>query len=232
MIKTIGVLQFRNTSVGGVPIRGVNARYLNYASKFAENVAIIDASDQRVQKDIDMLLLPGGEDVDTLLYSENTPHILQGRANPHASWWFKNMLPKYEQEGIPMLGICMSMQALAALKGCRLVQHIDLPSSSPRSQLLDTLVDNQGRTIGHGKNTYKVNSIHHQGCYPEDIDQEQWNILYCSKEWDTVEIMEHKFQPILAVQFHPEEIDCKVTEKLFNQVIEKATQINNTQLAF
>jgi len=232
-IKTMGVVQFRNTIVGDTPVRGTNAAYIAFCYNFAENVTILDASDSHVHTHVDAIMGPGGEDVDTLLYDpRHAPHINQGRANPHYTWWIKNMWPRYERRGIPFLGICMNFQAMGAIKGCKLEQHVVIPHSKPRAELIDTLLGANGDAFAEGLADKQVNSIHHQAIYPEGVNEQEFEIVAISKEYGNVEIMKGRNYPSLLCQFHPEEMNCKLTVSMFQNLLTTHAKVQKEVVPF
>ena len=200
----IGVLCFRDTGTADVPVYGVNKAYLEYVSRLG-NIILIDAHDTHVHTELDALVLPGGEDVLTL--ENRIPSYYQGRSNPHATFFYEIMFPKYAH--LPILGICMGMQAvLLYSSNSEIVQHVDLPSSYPRSKKIDTLEDSDGKVLLQmdGKTQHKVNSIHHQCFYPDDIDKDRFTILAKSREHGNVEVVMNKAGNQYLVQFHPKSL--------------------------
>src|SRR5574339_1007844 len=107
MKKTIGVYA---DSYGGRV--GQTAPYMQFLGQFGNIRLILPTDDLRaVAKDIDMLVLPGGADIDSALYNE-APGIMTGRPNQHYDYLDANLLPLVIEMRKPVIGICRGMQAL------------------------------------------------------------------------------------------------------------------------
>lgn len=220
--KNIGIL---------IPINdgaAINARYLNYFSKFG-NLQFINPMDEEVHN-LDLLVLPGGADVDTANYQEKPGYFTQ-RPNQYNEWFFNNMLDKYIKSNTPIFGVCAGFQFLAVAFGSKLTQHMYIPVSDPRNKCVETLdftgyqqpnkklqefADYYKAT--NKKNSYMINSIHHQGCYPNQVGQDV-RVLAISQEYGNVEAMTIEGYPIASVQFHAEEIDCSYAELLIDYLL-------------
>ena len=170
---------------------GNNAAYIEFARKFGD-VVLIDPVCERVL-DINLLLLPGGRDVNPVRYNE-PPSIYTQPSDPQYEWFYTKMFPKYiekiEKEEIAVFGICAGFQNLSNFFGGAVNQDIDqVQSTKHRGELVDTLQlirDNQlfevpeewitgqkKSTITKGKvfkdRWLKTNSLHHQGVYDHSV---------------------------------------------------------------
>ena len=74
---------------------GQNEAYVEYFRKFGD-VIIIDAQCERVI-DCDLLVLPGGRDVNPLLYGQK-PGMTTQSPDLEYEWFFSEMFPKYFNE--------------------------------------------------------------------------------------------------------------------------------------
>lgn len=190
------------------------ATYSTFASHFGIPVPIF-AYDSKVHTDIDLLIIPGGADVDPSRYGHR-PIFQSGNPNIQLEDWDKHMLPQYIDAGIPIFGICRGFQTLNVHFGGTLTQHLTQEYSEPRDKLVDTLLGTENiinlfahynsavSTKDFGK--LKVNSLHHQGITKNDTLGTDVKILYTNHIFDNVEAIWIKDKPIVAVQWHPEEI--------------------------
>jgi len=223
-MKQIGLLLKVDT--GNVTI---NDRYMHWVSQFG-NVQFINPLDENVY-DLDLLILPGGSDVDPARYGEKPKPYCQ-KPNIFDEWFDKFMLPKYIAKQIPIFGICRGFQTLAVHFGVKLTQHLYAPYSDPRGKLVENLefnleVQPSDRAYNIAKmvkkgSPVKVNSLHHQGFYQWDCEKNPMiQILATAKEALNVEVFKVKDMPICAVQYHPEEIACNYAEALVKSLLTK-----------
>ena len=191
---------------------GVSRSYLEYFKKFGK-VITIDWDDEEVQN-IDLLVLPGGADVSTFRYNQK-PDYYTGAPNIYFEWFDQFVLPEYVKQGIPVFGICRGMQTLNVLFGGTLHQDIIQEySTKTRGEEVHSVNLNKSFTtesfikrIGHNINTFKINSLHHQAV---DKVGSGFEVLYTHSKLDNIEAIYHKELPIIAVQWHPEEMDNDV----------------------
>lgn len=212
---------------------GVTKPYLEYWSQFGQLSMILPG--EEIKKELDLLVLPGGLDLLSTRYEE-VPSFYAGQANPHLEWFDKVMLPQYIEAKIPIFGICRGFQSLGVHFGCKMVQHIWWDhgySSSSRSSevhknLNALLPDNTNIKIS-------INSLHHQGILfnntlPEVIQQlvvngkkvrnKETKELYFVGD-NMLEAFKHQNLPIVAVQWHPEEIYDTFTYNWVNWLLEQ-----------
>lgn len=212
MKKRIGLVVFKNQDgVINFPVV-----YINYFEQFGEVVPVY-ALDSQVQN-LDLLVLPGGSDVNPARYNEK-PHVTTQNSNLHMEWFDVNMLPQYINSNIPIFGICRGFQTLAVHFGSKLHQNIPTKTSVPRTELIENLfVCAEGRAllpaifsndyIARKKNHAfeKVNSLHHQGVYK----LEGGLVPILLSDYNTanphIEAFVSEDLKIAGVQWHPEEI--------------------------
>lgn len=228
----IGILaHMRNTS-SEVPVMGQNAQYVEYFRNFG-NVVLIDAGCQEVLP-IDLLVLPGGRDVNPANYGA-VPSIHTQYSDPMYDYFYKFILPKYMEKiatgKMACYGICAGFQGLNVYFGGSISQDIpQAHSTDSRGQLVDTLnllheripsqvlnrlpeellfPSNQtlikSQLSGPNRRTdLKVNSIHHQGVYMNQLGKGLVS-LATNAAFDNVEYFHHDTMLIAAEQAHPEE---------------------------
>lgn len=197
---------------------GQNAAYVEFFRQYGD-VIIIDSQCEQVLP-IDLLVLPGGRDVNPERYGQKP---LIGTQNPDLEyeWFFKYMFKHYLTRATAnktaIYGICAGFQNLIVEFGGTLAQSAAQKQSTDwRGELVDFLDFNNEVIKKHeilkdlhqeSKNDQdykKTNSIHHQSAYKEDIP-EGFDILATNKNYNNIEFIIHEKFPIAAEQSHPEE---------------------------
>lgn len=84
---------------------GTRKSYMEYFSQFG-NVVILSPSDKVV--DLDLLVLPGGEDVDSSRYGQK-PSFFNTAPNGYFEYFDKVMLPQYIEKNTPIFAICRGL---------------------------------------------------------------------------------------------------------------------------
>lgn len=185
----------------GSSIVGVTAPYWEFASQFGE-VIPINPLTKEVNKDLDLLILVGGADVNPATYAQ-APSIRTNKSNQFLEYFDREVLPQYldlaEDDKLTIVGTCRGFQVLNVAYGGTLVQHHVTPLSSPRNKLVETVVDR------HQKEMFKVNSLHHQSVFDDDLSDELVPLAW-SAEFGNIEIFKHKTASILGFQYHQEEL--------------------------
>lgn len=190
----------------------VSYPYVAFAKYFCNkktNIVVIDPITSDIIDNLDLLILPGGEDVDPWRYGE-MPELECKNPNVHFEYFDRNVLPKYIDAKVPIFGICRGFQTLNVHFGGKLAQHIYQENSDKsRDQKVHDL-DLNYNLPDVIKNLYPkkyegVNSLHHQGIY-EHILSENLVEVARNKTCHNIEAFIHKKLPIIGVQWHPEEI--------------------------
>jgi gamma-glutamyl-gamma-aminobutyrate hydrolase PuuD len=214
--KTIGIL-----TRGFETTFGVTMPYYQYFDQFGE-VVFINPLSSTVNKNIDLLVLPGGQDVSPMRYGE-IPSSRTGNPNIMYEAFDVYMLQKYIDAGIPIFGICRGLQTLNVHFGGTLYQHINQEYSKMRYDIVHdvTILDNP-IYVPNKRKEFGVNSIHHQAV--KDVAKDMAVLLLRSKSKDesipqNVEALYHKHLPIIGVQYHPEEINCYFASKCIEYLL-------------
>lgn len=96
--KKIGIPVYRL----GPNSLGVTNPYLEFISNFGRPVLL--HPEDPVRTDLDLLILPGGPDVDPNRYGA-TPEVFTQYPSVFLEWFDKIKLPKYIENGTPIFGI-------------------------------------------------------------------------------------------------------------------------------
>ena len=225
MNKRIGVVGWMT----GPNSLGVTFAYADFIQQnFGELIIISPNSEDIVP--VDLLILPGGADVDTARYNE-TPTLRTGKPNHFLEAFDRKMLPQYIEAGTPIVGICRGMQSLNVHFGGTLYQdlpHMEHASSSKdkrweRVNTLSFLTEDKPTPEVMRAGAYTVNSIHHQAV--KDLGDNMTILAVCTDAKapahvrDTVEIIKHNTLPIYGFQYHPEEIWDDFSVQTINKLL-------------
>lgn len=228
-MKKIGILGSAQSGLVGITFP-----YFELGAEFGE-VVIINPLSKEINKNIDLLILVGGADLNPMDY-ESQPSIRTNKPNPVREWFDLNMLGKYINEKVPIFGICLGLQSLVAYFGGKLNQHNSRNhpfSQLHRSDLVHSLkmkpvalVDKRFPFLKKfAKIKLKVNSLHHQSV---SVMPESFNEHFSTENNDkSPEIIVHKRLPIVAFQFHPEELHNVPAKDLALKYIEALLNIDN-----
>lgn len=217
MSKRIGIVGW-NT---GANSWGITMMYLDFFSQFGV-VEIIMHNETEVRKGLDLLVIPGGPDVNPMRYLEPTDEfsLWNGKPCVFKERFDEVLLPKYIENRTPIFGICRGHQSLAVYFGGKLIQDMaeqgfdhesngeDRTKKPHAVKLTDAgLYD----TPNISKKPFAVNSIHHQ-CIDENNLPKIGSPLavYTDKSAKVdgpVEAMTYfPDYPAYTVQWHPEDI--------------------------
>ncbi|MBM7855360.1 putative glutamine amidotransferase [Desulfohalotomaculum tongense] len=157
------------------------------------------------------LLLPGGGDIDPLLFGEE-PQPGSGEICPRCDHFELEIAQKALEEGMPILGICRGAQVLNVAAGGTVCQDITSEikkplkhsQQAPRWYPTHTVTVTAGSLLEKilGQKSIKVNSFHHQM-----VGKLGQNIKISALAPDgVIEAIEHESSNkfVLGVQYHPE----------------------------
>lgn len=234
MKKIIGV--YADTFNGKV---GQTFAYMQFLSQFGY-VRLISTTDDlvKVSQEIDLLIIPGGADVDPMRY-DGVPGVMDGRVNIHYEYLDKTLIPLMIDLKKPIVGICRGMQSLNVFFGGTLNQHIIGHHQG------ENRVSTKQEIQFEDGTSYWVNSMHHQsvdklgeglsiiaysqqyqGCYGNTRHIKNWKYWNDKDKKNEFfecpiipEIIKHDELPIVAFQYHPEEFNCRIAVKYINQLL-------------
>lgn len=200
-------------------ILGIPLSYAEYITYVLGGELIILSSTSSIQEDIDLLILPGGSDINPERYGE-IPHFNTGSPDLLKEYFDNHHLPLYISKKIPIFGICRGLQTINVFFGGTLIQDMYHETNGKD--------DPYGPVHGiksyafDGRTSFKVNSRHHQAI--RAVGEGLIPLLKHSKD-DTIEAIQHRDLPIFAVQWHPEDLYAEestkwITNKL-NEIMRK-----------
>jgi putative glutamine amidotransferase len=184
---------------------GVTIPYIEFMREMlvADEIMIL-TPDAPEYTDLDLLILPGGADVNPNRYGE-VPSFYTDKPDPIKEYFDTFILPRYINNGTPIFGICRGCQTLAVHFGGRLIQdmyHDTNPSDEPYKGV------HHLRVLDKPAAKVKVNSRHHQSINPRSLEGLNVNVLATHANIphhvEAIRIQGHK---IAAVQFHPEDLN-------------------------
>lgn len=214
----------------GENVFGATLPYVEFASSYGEVVPLMP--EHEIRTDLDLLILPGGADVDTTRYGE-TPSFYTGKPDIFKEHFDAVYLPKYLDAGVPIFSICRGMQSIAVHFGGKLIQHMSHETNSADNPFksihkIKILHDNwkpeQKRKFSLFS-IFDVNSRHHQAVDATSLINTELEILAIHEKDSHVELIGHKTLPIVGFQAHPEDfIDTKSIDLVDNIIIHLLTK--------
>lgn len=224
--KIIGILGWKV----GDNSYGATSTYLDFISKFG-TPKIIMPEEQPEDMNIDVLLLPGGQDLNPHSYGQ-VPGYSTGDTDVHKQYFYDTKLDWFIQNNFPIYGICLGHQMIAAKFGIPLTQ--DLPFHEQSTHRWEEsheigLISQDHYTIENPTfehlisrkfKPFKVTSYHHQGIELNNFKNSSELQPILISEDGVVEVMIHKSKPIFTVQYHPEELYDKFSMEAFKALLE------------
>jgi len=186
---------------------GITTPYLEWLDMFGQ-VRILDYSED-FDPSIDLLVLPGGPDVDSARYGQK-PNRRTGKPCPFREYFDEHILPTYIDNFVPTFGICRGFQSLNVFFNGTLNQHYVHETNDPRKRWEEVHNIEYKVSENNKITTYTagVNSIHHQiiDKVGEGLKVIARHKSPKSNKTTTVEALIHTNLPVAMVQFHPEEL--------------------------
>ena len=170
---------------------------------------------------LDGLLLSGGADIDPARYGQ-TPSADLFTPEPARDAYELALLDGAADAGMPVLGICRGVQVLNVHGGGTLHQHVaphacfDRPPNSVAHRV-DLTAGSLVASI-YGPSVH-VNSLHHQA-----VDRVADGYEVTGRTNDgTIEALESSERPWLGVQWHPEMLDSRDSDPVFEWLVGAAS---------
>lgn len=220
MKKKIGIVGW-NTSENSF---GVTKPYINWLTQFG--VVQILSPQEGIVNDLDLLVLPGGADIAPQSMNQ-VPGFFTSNTDVMKQYFYDNNLQQYLDADIPIFGICLGFQQLCVKFGGTLVQDYSFNySSRGRSEKIDDLhitsklseIIKDEESFKKYHKDYKVNSLHHQGCFIENIKNTHIEMLAVEKTYGNIEIAKFK-KNVYGVQYHPEEINDHISSLIIEKLL-------------
>ncbi len=148
---------------------GITEPYMKFFSHFGQ-VILLTPYDDEIREDLDLLVLPGGPDVDPFRYLQDGEKIKWKHVGDPCmvrEHFDREMLPQYIERRVPIIGICRGHQTLAVHFGGSLNQHMwhETSPGTERYKCVHDIAINAdiAETIPHLPTIrFAVNSLHHQ----------------------------------------------------------------------
>jgi len=203
-------------NAGGIPIL---LPLIQDDSRIADSLNLIDG-----------LLLPGGPDVDSLLYHEE-PQPVMGQIDVDKDRVEMQLIPGAFELDLPILGICRGIQILNVAAGGTLYQDVSMGSSSvmkhrqeaPGSYATHAINVKEGSRLLDimGKSEIRVNSFHHQAV-KKPAQGFAVSAVASDGIIEAIESLDHSF--VIGVQFHAELMwrDHPSVNNLFTEFVRAA----------
>ena len=181
--------------------------YTKVLSALGADPVVVD--EMQPADDFDGLLLPGGTDIDPMLYGQyNTDSIALNRNMDSLQM---RMLDLFVQEQKPVLGVCRGLQLVNIYFGGSLLQNIatardhwGLTETEDQVHLSHAVKGSWLEKIYGEK--FSVNSYHHQAI---DLVGDGLEVIQFAED-GVIEGICHTAMPVYAVQWHPERISLEM----------------------
>ena len=205
---------------------GSTLNYIMYAERFGEVIPLMP--NHTVREDLDLLILPGGADIDPLRFNQ-TPGWYTGKADMFKEHFDKVYLPQYINNNTPILGICRGHQSLWVEFGGELIQNFNHETNDYSKDQYSPVHGMSFTNEFYNKHEFSikfsvdVNSRHHQVCEPTKVpkDLQILAVHTATKNYrdNAVEMFAHKQLPIVGIQSHPEDYNDFEAIKFMDNVI-------------
>ena len=212
----------------GVNSFGISKPYLFFWQQFGE-VSLISPFETHV-RDIDLLVMPGGPDVDPYRYLDfnQDTHPFTGQPCMQKERFDRFLLHKYIDANIPIFGTCRGMQSMWVAFGGELNQHMNHETNPENDggKLMHAInfenthvVPGFSAVANHKNDEYKVNSRHHQTVSDKDKPQICTILARHSKDSEIEFATTFPHYPCHMTQHHVEDTSDPATVFLINHLL-------------
>ena len=189
-VMKVGIVASIRSDMIGVPLS-----YAQYIRNFGGEIILLTPTSS-IHDEIDLLILPGGYDVDPERYGE-IPEYNTGSPDLHKEYFDRYHLPLYISKKIPIFAVCRGLQTINVWARGTLNQDMYHETNTK---------DDPYGPVHHvrsydGKISFKVNSRHHQSI--NKLGEGLTPLLHHKD--GTIEAIIHKELPIFGVKL------CAVT---------------------
>ena len=122
--------------------------------------------------------------------------VSPGPCTPEEAGLSKEAIRRYAEDGVPVLGVCLGHQALAAAYGGRVVRGEPVHGKTAEAE-------HDGRTIFDGLESPLVVGRYHSLVVDPELPEE---LEVSARSGDVIMGLRHRELPLEGVQFHPESV--------------------------
>jgi anthranilate synthase/aminodeoxychorismate synthase-like glutamine amidotransferase len=122
--------------------------------------------------------------------------VSPGPCTPEEAGLSKEAIKRYGESGVPVLGVCLGHQALAAAYGGTVVRGEPVHGKTAETE-------HDGRTIFHGLESPLTVGRYHSLVVDPELPGE---LQVSARSGDVIMGLRHRELPIEGVQFHPESV--------------------------
>lgn len=200
--------------------------FLSYFEQTGCHSCLISPNgDERIIDHLDIVVIPGGPDIDPALYGQVAHKHTHVEKEGKRDFFERNIIKLALEKGKPIFAVCRGLQMINAVLGGTLHQHLpDIVNKVPHRSSKGPLAHaHTVKTSGWLKDAIgeevHVNSWHHQGIakLAPDLEPLAWAADGLIEAYES----KNQFTPILAVQWHPEILQDRESMALLAHFIEK-----------
>lgn len=167
---------------------------------------------------IDGILVSGGSDLHPSYYTEDVNYEIKIVERDRSDFEFA-IIHEIIKLKKPVLGICYGIQLINVAFGGSLYQDIrqQVPSAIEHREGWHTIKINDNKLIDRGE--FRVNSSHHQAV---KVIGQRLNAIAFSADGIVEAVFRNDYPFLLGVQWHPEQLQDSLSEKIFRAFVEAA----------
>lgn len=214
ILSCITLIGCQKTNLKTIILSKAGDNYIKWIAD--ENIIVLDAytidNTDSILALADGIILTGGEDINPLLYNDSSNLAVCEPINHRRDSLEQKLFDFAFRHQIPLMGVCRGMQMMNVATGGSL--YGDLPSEigtevvhRNNGEVMHDIVvtDTCSLIFPLGKDTFIVNSWHHQGL--KDISAYLQVVAKSHDGLAEAVVMDKAFHPfMIAVQFHPERL--------------------------